>query len=369
MAPPLEPQPPEPVVDADAPPPETPAEDATQKPISVGAWARLGLTLHGTDDPKKMDHLSGDGDVEAHFDGQITNEIGLTLNLAAVYPGGAAPPDQDGTVEIMDAIGRFDLFDPFHVWVGRMLVPSDRANFSGAWFASPWYYPGFYMARHGGPIAGPRQGPYGRNDGLTIWGQAADGLFKYYASAFDLHDASKKPLWSGRLNLSLLNPEPGYYHSSTYYGAKDILAIGVGLQSQKDGSAADTDMDDMVDIVDDYLGFNADVLFEKDLSGSGVLTIEGAFYSYNGDAEALKFSWLALASYLTPEKVGPGKIQPLVRIEGSKLESDDSATAIDVQLGYVIADYAARLALGFEHTTIGDAITSNKIYLGAQFQK
>jgi len=365
-APGLEPEPTPPVVDAsEEPAAEAAAEDATKKAISVNAWARLGLTLQGSEDPEKMDHLLGDGDLELHFDGQITEEIGLTGNLAAVYGGSTDP---DGTVEILDVIGRFDLADPFHVWVGRMLVPSDRANFSGSWFASPWYYPGFYMARLGGPIAGPRQGPYGRNDGATIWGQAGGGLFKYYASAFDLDNPSKKPLWSGRLNLSLLNPEPGYYHSSTYYGAKDVLAIGVAVQAQKDGSAADLDGDDMLDVVDDYVGFNADVLFEKDLSGSGVLSLEGAFYSYNGDGEPLKFSWLALASYLTPDKVGPGKIQPLIRIEGSKLETDDSATAIDVQLGYVIADYSARIALGYEYTKFVDT-KSNKIYLGAQFLK
>jgi hypothetical protein len=262
-----------------------------------------------------------------------------------------------------------------------MLVPSDRANFSGNWFASPWSYAGTYVQGFlGGPPVGPRQGPYGRNDGLTIWGQAAGGLFKYYASAFDLHDTAVKPLWSGRLNLSLLNPEPGYYHSSTYYGAKDILAIGVAVQSQKDGSVFDADMDggmDPTDITDDYLGFNADVLFEKDLSGSGVLTIEGAFYKYTGDAELFDHSWLALVSYLTPEKVGPGKIQPLVRIQGSKITddeevamalADESGMAVDVQLGYVIADYSARLALGYEYSKLGDQ-KANKIFLGAQILK
>ena len=299
------------------------------------------------------------------------------MNLAAVYPDMRdGTPDADGTVEIMDAIGRFDLVDPFHVWVGRMLVPSDRANFSGTWFASPWTYTGsFVQGFIPGPPVGPRQGAYGRNDGLTIWGQAADGLFKYYVSAFNLHDASSKPLWGGRLNLSLINPEPGYYHSSTYYGAKDILAIGVALQSQKDGSSFIDVMDPDNNILDDYMGFNADVLFEKDLSGSGVLTIEGAFYKYNGDAEVYDNSWLALVSYLTPQPVGPGKIQPLVRVQGVKTTDnatapipDESGLAVDVQLGYVIADYAARLALGYEYSKIGDA-KANLIYLGAQILK
>jgi hypothetical protein len=151
------------------------------------------------------------------------------------------------------------------------------------------------------------------------------------------------------------------------------------VQAQKDGSFVDADMDatpDDIDMdgapdVDDYVGFNADVLFEKDLKGSGVLDIEGAFYKYSGDGEPLKLSWLGLVSYLTPNKVGPGKIQPLVRVQGSSLEPSGSATAVDLQVGYVIADYAARLALGYEFAKVGSGLNNknNMIYLGAQLFK
>ena len=331
---------------------EAPAVDATKAPITVNAWARVGMVLQGISDPEKLDHLTESGDLELHTDGQITDEIGLTGNIV----GSFSPSDGNGTVELLDVIGRFDITDPFHVWVGRMLVPSDRANFSGAWFASPWFYPGLLGS-------GPHQGPHGRNDGMTVWGQAEGGLFKYYVSAFDLHDTAKKPLWSGRLNLSLLNPEPGYYHSSTYYGAKDILAIGVAGQLQNDGSVDPAGMAP----VDDYAEFNADVLFEKNLSGSGTLTLEGAFYKYVGDND-LKLSWLVLASYLTPEKVGPGKLQPLIRLQQAKPQVGDAQLSFEGQLGYVIADYAARLALGYKYTKQGPA-KGNAIFLGAQFQK
>jgi len=51
-------------------------------------------------------------------------------------------------------------------------------------------------------------------------------LFKYYAGVYDLYDVTQKPLYSGRISLHLLNPEPGYYGSSTFYG-KDLLGIGI----------------------------------------------------------------------------------------------------------------------------------------------
>ena len=293
--------------------------------------------------------------------------------MAATFgPTSPTSGDIQGTVQILDLIARFDIVDAFHVWAGRMLVPSDRANFSGTWFEAPWYYPGtFAIAQRGFPAGfmGPREGPYGRNDGLTVWGQAQGGLFKYYASAFDLWNPASKPLWSGRLNLSLLNPEPGYYHSSTYYGT-DILAIGIGGQLQKNGSISTPPMGSMAPaMTDDAALFNADILFEKNLHEAGVLDLEGAFYKYIGDFEAYKYSYLALASWLTPDKVGPGKLQPLIRFQSGKFKAtDETDSSIEAQVGYVIAAYDARLALGYQYTKVA-GVKGNGIYLGAQVLK
>jgi hypothetical protein len=351
-----------------APVAEEPAaepEDASKKPISVGAWGRTGLRLQGPL-PKELKHLRlEETTLELHFDGNATNEIGLTGNVI----GAISPTDQNGTVELLDVIARFDIHDAFHVWAGRMLVPSDRANFSGAWFEAPWYYPGIFSP-HG--YVGPQsQGPNGRNDGLTVWGQAEGGLFKYYAGAFDLWDPTSKPWWTGRLNLSLINPEPGYYHSSTYYGGKDLLAIGIGGAFKKDGSKADPT--DPTAPTDDAGTFNADVLFEKNLQEGGVLDLEGAFYLYGGDYEAFKNSFLLTASWMTADKVGPGKIQPLVRLQMAKSRAtDENDMSLEFQIGYPIAEYGARLALGYQYTKAevgGVDVKGNAIFLGAQILK
>jgi hypothetical protein len=374
LAPAPTPPPMVPVVEAPAAdaPPAPPTEDMRHTPMGIHAWGRVGTRLQGVKDPKKLDHLSSDGDLELHFDGNVTKEIGITGNVAAVFgpnagPGGSA--DIQGSVAILDLIARFDIDDAFHIWAGRMLVPSDRANFSGTWFEAPWYYPGTFAigGRGGAGFMGPREGPYGRNDGATIWGQVNGGLFKYYVSAFDLWDPTKKPLWSGRLNLSLLNPEPGYYHSSTYYG-KDILAIAIGGQLQKNGSTFTPMGATAPTGIDDAALFNADVLFEKNLQESGVLDIEGAVYKYFGNYEPYKYSYLALASWMTPNKVGPGKIQPLVRFQQGKFNDGIADTSVEAQVGYVIAEYDARLALGYQYTRVNE-IKGNGIYLGMQVLK
>jgi hypothetical protein len=241
-----------------------------------------------------------------------------------------------------------------------MLVPSDRSNFSGPWFMAAWNYPTFFLAQTDPtkPPLGPREGPFGRNDGATVWGQFNGGMLKYYAGAYDLF-ATNNPLLSGRINLALINPEPGYYHSSTYYGSKDILALAIGGQFQKTKTAG----------AKDYSEFNADLLFEKNLHGSGVIDLEGAVYKYFGTGEAHDYSYFLLASYLTPEKLGPGALQPLIRVQQSKPTDGSTAwTLVDVQMGYVIDTYAARLALGYQYSNVMGQ-KGNSVFLGIQLQK
>jgi hypothetical protein len=252
---------------------------------------------------------------------------------------------------------------------------------------APWNYPGLLPG-----TVGPREGKFGRNDGVTAWGQFGGGLFKYYVGAFDLHDSAQSPLYSARLNLSLLNPEPGYYHSATYYG-QDRLAIGLGFQYQKNGgtpaptvSTGAMGMTVMTPSPEtfDYTMVNADLLYEKNFGTSGTLDVEGAYFkpivkdcvdtgatsicpSDSGNAFQ-KQGFFGLVSYLIPTELGIGKLQPLFRFQGGQPKSGDMTQVIDAQVGYVIKDYAARLALGYTHTKTGD-VTTNGIFLGLQLQK
>lgn len=345
-------------------PPEAEPEKA-DKSLSTALWGRVTGRLNNGE---KLNDQSLDGVFEFHLFGQVHKYIKFTGNLAATFN-----PEIASSATLLDGIIQFEFHDLFNIWAGRMLVPSDRANFSGTWFAAPWDYPGFFPD---GAVVAPRQGPFGRNDGVTLWGQVGGGLFKYYVGAFDLYDKSQSPLFIGRLNLSLLNPEPGYYHSSTYYGT-DILAIGVGAQSKKDGSVgAIPDPINPGDPpglapTDDYTGFNVDVLFEKNLGAAGVLDLEAAYYNFQGDYEPIEHGWYGLASYLLPTEVGIGKLQPLVRVQQAIRQDDaiDPTTMYEAQVGYVIDSYSARMALGFQHAEMPGDEKYNALYLGAQIQK
>lgn len=373
---------PVPAAAAPAPAPETPAppvappappvaavDDAIAKPLSAAAWGRIANTLQGRD-PEQLNDVSQAVEVNLLLGGRIHAHVGWQANFVATYgprqelgadgmPTGNLTGDHSGDAAILDLIGQFEIVPELNLWVGRMLVPSDRSNFSGAWFMAPWSYPGSYRA-FAGP-SGPRQGPFGRNDGVTAWGSVDDGRVKYYAGAYDLFDPSQSPLFSARVNVALLDKEPGYYNSSSYYG-KQMLTLGAAAQFKRDGSTGPMP-------TDDYLGVNADVLYEKTLGNGGVVDLEGAFYLFTGDNEVLDNHFFALASYLVPTVIGIGRFQPLVRFQGaSPADGGDLWRIVDAQLGYIIAPYAARVALVYQRTDVADQ-AGNAVILGVQLQK
>ena len=81
-----------------------------------------------------------------------------------------------------------------------------------------------------------RRGPAGRDVGVTAWGAPLGGHVKYYLGAYQLQDPTLSPLFSGRVQVSLLSPEPGWFHRTTYYGDRDLVSIGIGGQIQNNGS-------------------------------------------------------------------------------------------------------------------------------------
>jgi hypothetical protein len=206
---------------------------------------------------------------------------------------------------------------------------------------------------------------------------------KYYLGAFDLSQGSESsPLFTSRLNIALINPEPGYYHSSTYYGGKDIFAIGLSGQYKKNGSTrgataeipaigASPAIPGIPAASADYTGYSADALFEKNLGGAGTIDLEGAFYGYSGDYEAIKNSYYGLVSYLIPGELGIGRVQPLIRYQGATPKDTklESWKIMEAQVGYAIKEYAARLALGYSRIDLGGEKVTNAFVLGIQLQK
>jgi hypothetical protein len=368
-------------------PPAPPEEKKEAFTVTVGAGVRFGLSFQNLRDPKKVGGPNVDEIyAEPRFSGKALDFVGWTVNLAvygqtptSVLTGPPLPPEGPPVVfeaRAMDLIAQLDFMDEFHLWGGRMLTPSDRSNFSGPWFMSPWDYPGLYFVPGGPPTyIGPRgTEEIGREVGTVAWGDIGKGKFKYYLGVMDLDDApANTPLYTGRLQYAIIGSEPGFYGSSTYYGAQDILAIGAAAQGQKRFNFSYSPTNTMSD---DLFEFNADVLAEFNVGKSGTATLEGAYYMVNsGDSAGVMpydNAFFVVASYLLPQ-MGPGKLQPLVRYQAAM--NDDSGvpvgdmSMIEGYVNYVMKDYFAKLALGFQHTDMDNGVEGNAIQFGMQVQQ
>jgi hypothetical protein len=117
-----------------------------------------------------------------------------------------------------------------------------------------------------------------RLSGTRQWsrllGDFKGGIAKVKASvgAFDGGSATKSNslIWAGRVQIDFWDPESGYYLNGTYYGDKNLLALGGASQVQS-GKTATT----------------VDFLMERKVLHGGAFTVESEYARYNGLASAI----------------------------------------------------------------------------------
>jgi hypothetical protein len=231
---------------------------------------------------------------------------------------------------VLDAVGRFEYSDHFNIWAGRFLPPSDRANLYGPFYAHEWnvYTDGI---QDGYPFVFQ-----GRDNGVVYWGDFAKRV-KVSLGVFDGGSATGNPkvLTAARVQIDFWDPEGGYYLNGTYYGEKNLLALGGATQIQ-DGRTATT----------------VDFLLEKKVMGGGAFTIESEYSNYNrlgGYLAAYPHSQGAyvLGSFLFPKTIGPGKVEVLGKY--AKADFTKGATpsfnqkTTEINLNYVIKQFNARV--------------------------
>jgi hypothetical protein len=277
---------------------------------------------------------------------------------------------------LLDLVAKLELAGPLNLWLGRMPVPSDRTSLATVWTMDAFTLPGRYesFSPIGDPSGrtepGPRRGALGRDDGATLWGQTGGGRFKYYLGAFGLNQPKLSPLYSARLALNLLAPEPGFYANNSYYGAKDVLALGVQAQHRAHGSlpAPSLDPTQPAPAPGDFDEVGGDLFVEVGNDSAGVLDLEAAFAKLWGSNERASYQYVLLASYLLPLEVGIGRFQPLFRLQHAEhgpAEDAVDCTSIDAQLGYMIDGHHARASLGYQYTRVGGQ-PRNAILFGVQ---
>jgi len=333
------------------------AADISLPPVTVGAGIQTSYfhcdnaCIYSSGTPSEpggsVDGFDLDS-IRLYVNGSVTNQIKFTFDTEYTGPGSGPGADK---VEVLDAIARFEPSSDFNLWAGRFLPPSDRANLYGPYYANNWapyadgvadYYPDVET---------------GRDNGVAYWGDY--GPLKAQLGAFDggsLNSAvadKSKLLGAGRLMWDFWDKETGYYLNGTYYGDKNILALGVAGQTQNSKGA-----------------WNLDGLLDKPLGAAGTVTLEA---EYQGDdglvAAAHSHGWYVLASYLFPQVVGIGRFQPLIKYSEKTFDAAPALTpgtylpgydlkTTEVDFNYIIKEFNARVGLYYLHQSSGEIVAT-----------
>jgi hypothetical protein len=325
----------------------TASADISLPPVSIGAGVQTGfyscdkacIYSPGTIEPgdSTVNGFALDS-IRLYVNGAITDTIKLTFNTE--YTGSGTD-----TVVVMDAIARFEFSDQFNIWAGRFLPPSDRANLYGPYYANDWTPFADQVADFYPNVA------IGRDNGVAYWGdfgplKVSFGLFdgESLGKTTAVKDPSRLVI-AGRATWDFWDKEKGYYFNGTYYGDKDLLALGAAFQS-----------------LDSKTDFSIDGLLEKNLHEIGVVGFETEYQHDNGlNTAAQNHGWYALADYLFPQVIGWGKFQLLDKY--SRKNYDATATTASSQiktnefdLNYIIKEFSARVGM-YYLTQSGDSPT------------
>jgi len=335
--------------------------------VSVGAGLRTSFNAEEDAAPSGDDYSKDFqlDSVRLYINGQIHENIKFTYNTERQDNG-----TDDDDIRTLDAIAQFEFNPLFNVWGGRFLPPSDRINLDGPYYLLSWNFP--LVQTYPSIFAG-------RDDGAAVWGDTSfgDTQFKYQVGAFQ-GCADSNPcntgandkdnlLYSGRFTLNFWDSEPGYYNSSTYYGGKDILSVGLVLQSQSDavGTVADQA---------DFFGWNVDALMEKKLGNSGVVTVEGAYYDFDLDNAVVTGgliegkSYFLQGAYLFPQQFAIGKFQPYLQVSNLDPDNGSETDKWEAGLNYIIDGHNARVSAVVGNIDPDNANSQNFFQLGVQLQ-
>ena len=346
--------------------------------FSIGMGFRSSFAVTEDGAPNGSDSSSGVSfdNIRLYTAAKVHKNVSLEFNTERSDGDRTANDDNtnlntQNKIQVLDAVAKFS-FKGFDLWAGRFLPPSDRSNLDGP----------FYLNNYDFPIVQAYPAIFaGRDNGVAIMKEYAGGKFKWSYGLFEGRtnstnananpDQADNLLQAARVTYNFWDPEPGYYTTSSYYGAKDVLAVAFVYQHEADGAGTPT-------TVGDFTGWNVDVLMEKKLQNGGVVNLEGAYYDYDLDDKTDASltqgeGYLLLGSYLIPKQIGWGKVQPYVRYQHfarDNLTGDGgNRRRAEGGFNYIIDGQNAKISvLYFSDRNGSNADPKNTFKIGLQFQ-
>jgi len=197
-------------------------------------------------------------------------------NVANPVMGGAPFKNTPG-MNVQDAFITWRaLGDMLKVDAGYMLPPLSHNSIQGATTLYSWDYFNYtfgWQQVGAVNVFGASGNPAGRDAGLELRGLVVDGHLEYrlgffqgFRDAATATDVASRNFWrlTGRVQVNLMDAEPGFFYAGTYLGAKKILSIGGAF-----------------DIQNDYRYYDGDAFVDLPL-GPGVVTGQLDVFHVNG---------------------------------------------------------------------------------------
>ncbi|MBU0673950.1 MAG: OprO/OprP family phosphate-selective porin [Proteobacteria bacterium] len=209
-----------------------------------------------------------------------------------------------------------------------------------------------------------------RDVGVALWGNLVDDKLQYRVDFLEGKSADRGTdtiasdyRFSGRVHLTLLDPEKGYGYRGTYRGTKKVLTIGAALQHEPNVVYLDsrTKTGD-----EDYWAATADIYAEIPMTGVGTVTLSAAYMDYDygdrpsnytADSNASgekgeREGYYVKAAYMLPNL----PLQFFGRMENwtfAELNGviDHELDWMGVGLNYYIKDQSVKMTL--EYSTVG----------------
>jgi len=335
--------------------------------LSVGFWGQTWVQTvsdYDTDDDTVWDESLTDFMVRrAYFNikGEVNPSISMFVHYAADRLGqeGLDSPGKGlgSGLALRDGWVNYKVADnDFMIQIGRMYIPFTRnygttstknlltteLNWGQGGIRSGIFYPS----------------NIGRDDSITLWGSVIDDKLQYRLMIGEgVESKTTNPddnlRYAGRLSYNVFDTETGWFNSGTYLGKKNILAIGIGADTQESLMLGGTEKED-------YQGMTADVHYDRPL-GCGVLTVQASYIDIENAVNGVTWTNLSagddgsiislMAGYFCECKIGPGQLQPFLHY--SLIDSDendaltgmeeDSTTVYGLGLNYYLKGAANKL--------------------------
>lgn len=214
-----------------------------------------------------------------------------------------------------------------------------------------------------------------RDRGVALWGNMMDDKLQYRLDVMEGRESGDAApdssfRMTGRVHLSLWEPENGFGYRGTYLGKKKVLTVGASYQTEPDAIYSDT----VTGASADYSAWSADLFMEYPMGNGAALTLsaammdvdlDNAYQSGNAEAAACGLNGEKNGGYVKAAYLFPGErpIQLFARSEGWNFASLDGVIDQEVSfnafgLNYYIKGQDMKLTLEYSQTEFDKAGTN-----------